>query len=388
MSQAGLDLRTPSAPTAPALPPTFRRWQSAAYGPPSVLSLQECKTADFLPRKGELLLRVLATDATYTDLLVVAGNYPNPAVKRLPVCPGYDCAAEVAAVGEGVAAGAFSVGDVVISMPLCGCCAEFVRVDARHAVRVAAAAGAAFVRARPEVAASLALTGATAYQMLHRVVGPKRLAQPDAALLVHAASGGTGAMLVQLAKLAGVSPQRIVGTCSKANLESVRALGVHAVAYDDSEGGGWAAKARAAVGGAGFSAVCDSVCTSDYFSKGISLLRSGGVYVAIGFTDKANPGVISTWTALPTVLMLLFRSAILHSIFGLSNAVFYLVNEERDKRPAAFGEDMAALVELAASGKLEVVVGKTWDFEEASSALKSIAAGSHRGKQMIRVAAP
>jgi hypothetical protein len=122
-----------------------------------VLSLQECKTADFLPRKGELLLRVLATDATYTDLLVVAGNYPNPAVKRLPVCPGYDCAAEVAAVGEGVAAG-FSVGDVVISMPLCGCCAEFVRVDARHAVRVAAAAGAAFVRARPEVAASLALT--------------------------------------------------------------------------------------------------------------------------------------------------------------------------------------------------------------------------------------
>ena len=49
---------------------------------------------------------------------------------------------------------------------------------------------------------------------------------------------------------------------------------------------------------------------------------------------------------------------------------------------------MRELVRLAATGKLEVVVGKEWRFEDEVEALRSIEAGKHRGKQVVMVGGP
>ena len=230
------------------LPSSFRRWEAATFGGPDALKIVEHPLPQ--PGAGEALLRVLATDATYTDLMVLGGNYQG--ITQLPVVPGYACSARVAAVGAGVDASVLSVGDCVLAMPKSGCASEFIVLPARLCVRISDAAGAAFVAARPDAAAALALTGVTAHQMLHRVAGDARLRAPGAAVLVIAAAGGTGEMVVRLAKLAGV--KHIVGTCSRRNLAAVEALGATPVCYEDAD---WPAQARAATpGGAGFCAAC------------------------------------------------------------------------------------------------------------------------------------
>ena len=360
---------------------TFKRWQATRFGGPGALELVTAPLP--APGPGELLLRVLAADATYTDLLVLAGNYPG--VSALPCTPGYCCSAEVAATGEGVAAAAFAVGDAVLAMPGRGCAAEYVVVPAAWAVRAEGQASAAHVRAHPALAASLALTGVTAYQMLHREVGEARLRAPGAALLVHAAAGGTGAMLVQLAKLAGVAPARIIGTCSRGNLAAVRALGATAVCYEDSD---WPAQARAALGGgsAGFSAVLDSVALQHY-AAGIALLAPGGLYVAYGLTTKQAPGSLPLPRAIALFASLGLRHSLLHACFGAADALFYDVRDRRNRLPAEYAQDARALLQLAASGQLQVVVGATHKLADYAGALRGIAEGRHTGKQCVLVAA-
>ena len=370
-----------STAAPPPLPATYRRWSAEKHGGPGALKLVEAP----LPRPGagQLLLRVLATDATYTDLLVLSGNYVD--VKSLPVTPGYECAAVVAALGAGTAP--FAVGDRVLAMPMHGCAAEFVVLPARLVVRIEDAEGAAFVAAKPGVASSLALTGITAYQMLHRVMGPARIAlarESGASILVHAAAGGTGAMLVQLAKLAGIPGAQIFGTCSRKNLDAVRALGATAVSYEDAD---WDAQVRAA-SPKGVVAVFDSVTTSDYYNRAIAMLMSRGIYCSIGFTDSAKPGAISIPSAIGKFAAFAYRHSIAHSVFCGADAQFYIVSGRRDAHPGEFAADVRELVRLAATGKLEVVVGKEWRFEDEVEALRSIEAGKHRGKQVVMVGGP
>ena len=357
-----------------ALPATYRRWEVAAFGGPDALELVErpMPTAG----AGEIVVRILATDATYTDVMITTGNYPG--VSALPCTPGYACAGQVVAVGAGV--DGLARGDFVLAMPGHGCAAEYLVVNARIAVKLDGA-GAAYARVKPELAASIALTGVTAYQMLHRVAGA-RLSAPGAAILVQAAAGGTGAMLVQLAKLAGVAPSSIVGTCSRKNLDAVRALGVGAVSYEDAD---WPAQARAAIGGGGFSAVFDSVAL-EHYAAGISLLSSSGVYCAYGFTSKAAPGSVPLPAAVAFFSQLQTRHFVLHNVCRAADAVFFDVRARRDALPQEYAADARALINLAASGQLEVIVGATHEFVDVKTALKSIAAGTHRGKQCVRVA--
>lgn len=358
-----------------SLPSTYKRWEASTFGGPNALVLVERPLP--APAAGDVLIRVLGTDATYTDIMVLTGHYVGVGASALPVTPGYALAGEVAAVGAGVSG--FAPGDAVLAMPGLGCAAQYLAVPARTAVKLDGA-GAAFARARPELAAAMALTGVTAYQMLHRVAG-ERLAAPGAAVLVHAAAGGTGAMLVQLAKLAGVAPGKIVGTCSTKNLDAVRALGVAAVSYEDA---GWPAAARAAAGVAGFAAVFDSVALQHH-AAGVALLGAGGIYVAYGLTSKEDPGAVPLPAAVALFAQLTARHLVLHSCFGAADAVFYNVKDRRDALPGEYAADARALVDLVASGKLEVVVGATHAFDGVKAALQAIAAGTHRGKQCVRV---
>lgn len=73
------------------------RWQVPAYGPPSLLELAEVPSLPDL-KQGEVLIKVLATTATYTDLLVINKTYrPTP---PLPCTPGYDLIGVVEQAGR------------------------------------------------------------------------------------------------------------------------------------------------------------------------------------------------------------------------------------------------------------------------------------------------
>ena len=201
-----------------------KKWAVKAYGGVSNLELMEFPLPDDSQLKDtDVLVKVLATTATYTDQLIIHGNYrPCP---PLPCTPGYDCVGVVIKVGKGVTN--VAVGDRVASMPQHGCCATHVVLPAHLVIKVRA-------DVIPEQAVSVVLTGVTAYQvmctapfypqrfpfppraslthtpphptqMLHRAFGTERLG-PSTRVLVHACGGGTGAMLVLLAKVTFLAP--------------------------------------------------------------------------------------------------------------------------------------------------------------------------------------
>jgi NADPH:quinone reductase-like Zn-dependent oxidoreductase len=355
----------------------YRKWQISSYGGP--LTLETVPKPK--PGTDELLLRVLATDSTYTDCLVLTGNYPIRL--SFPITPGYDCVAIVESIGAGVSS--FSVGDIVVSMPKHGCAAEYTIVSTKAATKISSPLGKQYILDKPEEATSIGLTGITAYQMLHRVMGEKRLNAPQSAILVQAAAGGTGAMLCQLAKLAGLSEKgRIVGTCSRKNMAKLEELGVVPICYEDKDF--FQQAVAASPGGKGFDAVFDSVCTNEYYSKGIASLKANGIYCFIGFTDKKKPGFFPMEAGL--VIAQSFIRGILHFLFGVAEANMYLVTTSRDLNPVQFDDDVKTLVDMAASGALKPVIGKIWPFEKVDEALQSIRDGKHTGKQNILVSRP
>jgi NADPH:quinone reductase-like Zn-dependent oxidoreductase len=347
---------------------TMRRWQVPAYGGADKLELVTLPLSALVPA-GQVRVRVLATTATYTDLLIIRGNY-RPAAKP-PVTPGYDCVGVVDAVGEGVAA--VKPGDRVALMPQGGCMATHVTLPQRLVVPIRDDVA-------PLDAVSVVLTGVTAYQMLHRSSGGRL--SPQARLLVHGCTGGTGAMIVELAKAAGVPAANIFGTCSARNLATASAMGIVAIDYG---AGGWDARVLEATGGEGVDLIYDAVMLGGYLTMDWKCLRRGGKLVCYGLTNAAAPGT----APVPSILLAFTRLAAqqkMWSWFNRQEAEFYNVSRRRDAHPDEFAADLAALLDLVAKGTLRPLVGQVWPFEQAKDALAAIEANSHTGKQLIRVA--
>ena len=287
----------------------------------------------------------------------------------MPVTPGYDGAGVVDALGEGVTG--LAVGDACLFMPQRGCFATHMLLPSRQVVTVDAAQ---LAKATPERSACVALTGVTAYQMLHRAAG-KRLEHPDAAVLVHGATGGTGAMLVELAKLAGV--KHIYGTCSARNMDAVRAAGATAIDYATD----WAAEVPAAPD------LGPRVRSGARRHRGWRLSQQGpslhcqGRHLHRVRLHRFHPGTLTMSAILPAMVRISAQNA--WSCVDGRAAVFYNVAADRDARPHEYAADARAL--LGFGGKLDPVVGKTWPFEQGKDALLAIEAGTHRGKQVVRV---
>lgn len=351
-----------------------RRWLARTYGGPAALELVD-ESVPATPPAGAVLVRVLATTATYTDLLILRNSY-RPAV-TLPATPGYDMVGEVVAVGAGVVR--LAAGDRVAAMPQGRCMATHVLLPERLCVKVRADVA-------PTAAAAVVLTGITAHQLLHRATGG-RASAPGAKLLVHACAGGTGAMLVALAKAAGVPAGNIFGTCGARHLPAAAAAGI--TAFDYRVGGWDEALLRACP--AGVDVVFDSVLLGGYLRRDLRVLRRGGKLLAYGLTNTAAPGQFHLPSAVAAFLRLAWQQRVV-SWFTGTEAEFFNVAERRDARPADFEEDITLLMGMLAGPRpaLDVgaVVGRVWRFEEARDALASIEAGAHTGKQVVAVAEP
>ena len=176
-------------------------------GDPSVL---EYVSADRpVPGKGEALVRIEASGVNYIDVYHRTGLYKLP----LPFTPGSEGAGVVEAVGPDVEG--LKAGDrVAYAMPI-GSYAEHAVVPAWKLVPVPRAIDS-------RTAAAIMLQGMTAHYLVTSVYALKA---GDGAL-VHAAAGGVGGLLVQMAKQSGA---RVFGTASTPKLHLVRELGADAV---------------------------------------------------------------------------------------------------------------------------------------------------------------
>nr|WP_232545884.1 quinone oxidoreductase [Streptomyces antimycoticus] len=210
-----------------------------------------------------------ACGVNYIDIYQRRGLYPLP----LPFVPGQEGAGVVTAVGAGVRD--VRPGDRVAWADAQGSYAERTVLDADRTVPVPA--GLSF-----DAAAGVALQGMTAHYLAHDA---HRISDGHT-VLVHAAAGGVGLLLVQLAKLRGA---HVIGTVSTELKErAARAAGAdHIVRYGTED---FAARARELTGGTGVDAVYDGVGRAT-FDQSLECLRPRGCLVLYGQSSGPVPPV-------------------------------------------------------------------------------------------------
>lgn len=170
------------------------------HGGPEVLSYENVTLPD--PKPTEVRIRNRAIGVNFTDIYFRTGFYTPPS---LPFTPGNEGAGEVVAVGSEVTD--FAIGDRVAYVNILGGYAEESIVPARLVVHLPA-------EMTFETGAAAMLKGLTAQYLLHRTVTVKA----GDVLLVHAAAGGVGSLLVQWAKYLGAHVIGTVGSPEKAQL--------------------------------------------------------------------------------------------------------------------------------------------------------------------------
>ncbi|WP_300577583.1 quinone oxidoreductase [Phenylobacterium sp.] len=310
----------------------MRAIRIARNGGPEVLELAEVERP--APGPGEILVRNQAVGLNFIDTYHRTGLYPV----KLPSGLGMEGAGEVVEVGEGV--DRFSPGDLAAyaSGPI-GAYAEFHVVKAARAVKPPAGVGA-------DVAAACLLKGMTAEFLLRRCF-PVEAGQT---ILVHAAAGGVGSILVQWAKALGAT---VIGTVgSQAKAERVRELGAdHAILYRDQD---VAAEVRRITDGAGVPVAYDSVGAATFEATLNSLARRG-VFVSYGNASGPAPAILPA------------RLSQLGSLFLTRPTLFDYVATTEELDASA-----AALFAVIASGKVRIDIGQTFPLAEAKAAHEAL----------------
>ncbi|SDI39325.1 NADPH2:quinone reductase [Actinokineospora alba] len=212
------------------------------------------------PGPGEALVRVTAAGVNYIDTYHREGIYTLP----LPFGLGLEGAGTITAVGDDV--GDLAVGDRVAWADALGSYAEHVLVKATAAVRVPDGVD-------DETAAAAMLQGLTA----HYLVTSTYPARPVDTVLVHAAAGGVGLLLVQLAKARGA---RVIGTVSTSDKEALaREAGAdEVIRYTEED---FAARTLELTDGEGVAAVYDGVGRTT-FDGSLSVVKRRGTMALFG----------------------------------------------------------------------------------------------------------
>lgn len=383
----------------------MQRWESSTYGSANLLELVSLPKP-ILTDPNHVILRLLATSSTYTDQLILHGNYMPK--YPLPVTPGYDAIGIVENIGTAVTN--LAIGDRVAIMPQGGCATTHKIIPAKECVRIR-------TDIPPELTITVILTGITAYQMVHRAAGNRIVQAPQGSLtryplhnsvspssstttnppssssspspsthrfariLVHSCTGATGSMIVQIAKAAGLPPSHIYGTCSGKNISLAKeTMDIQAFDYNQS----WDIELLKCTNNEGVDVIFDAIILNKYYEKGMKCLREHGKYIGYGVTNTANPGSIS----IPSVILALTKLSLQNSIYAWFNkkeAEFYNIAERRKVLPTDFDNDMATLLTMVKENTLKPIIGKIWTFAEVKLALLSIENNQSTGRQVIKI---
>jgi NADPH:quinone reductase len=312
------------------------------YGGSEVLRLEEVTIGE--PRPGELRLRQTAIGLNFIDVYQRTGLYPAP----LPTGLGREAAGIVEAVGPGVRG--FSPGDrVAYVLATSGAYADVRLLPAERVLRLPDN-----VTDR-EAAASL-LKGLTAHALLRRTY---RVRKADW-IVVHAAAGGVGMILVQWAKHLGARVIGVVGSETKA--EQVRQLGADQVLVGLED---LAGRVRGVTRGKGVAVVYDSV-GKDTFTASLDCLQPLGMMVTYGNASGPVPAIAP--------LDLARRG----SLFLTRPMLFDYIKRTADLRKAA-----AELFAVLGAGIVKIHIGQTYRLADIATAHADLEARRTTGSTVI-----
>ncbi|HZW36643.1 MAG: quinone oxidoreductase family protein [Deltaproteobacteria bacterium] len=312
------------------------------YGGPEALAMEDLPVPE--PGQGEALVKIDAIGVNFIDVYQRMGLYRSP----LPFTPGNEGEGVVVKAGPG--AGEVKTGDRVAYAGVLGSYTEFAVVPSWRLVRLPAGMEAGW-------GAALMLQGMTAHYLAHAAYP---LQQGDACL-VHAAAGGVGLLLTQMAKARGA---RVIGTVStKEKAELARSFGADdVILYTEQD---FESEVRRLTGGKGVQVVYDSVGKTT-FEKSLGCLSPRGYLALYGQSSGPVPP---------------FDLQVLNSKGGLfvtrpSLAHYTATREELLQR----ANDVLG---WAASGKLKVRIGARFPLSEAAEAHRQLAGRKTTGKVLL-----
>jgi NADPH2:quinone reductase len=239
-------------------------------GGPEQLHYEEVPTPT--PGPGQALVRVASIGVNFIDIYFRTGLYKA----AYPITPGHEGAGTVEALGPD--AGEVAVGDRVawaVSGPPRGCYAEYAVLPASSLVKIPDSL-------EFDLAAAVMLQGMTAHYLTHSTFPLKE----GNAVLVHAAAGGVGLLLIQMAKMRGA---RVLGTVSTNEKADVALeAGADAIIFYTQQD--FEPEVRRLTDGRGVDVVYDSV-GQDTFMKSLICLRPRGMMVSFGQSSGPVPAI-------------------------------------------------------------------------------------------------
>lgn len=312
------------------------------HGGPEALRYEEAPLPE--PGQGEARVKIEAAGVNFIDVYHRTGLYPG----RLPITPGMEGAGVVDAIGPDVSD--LKPGDRVAYAMQQGSYAEYAVVPVWKLVSIPEGVDT-------RLAAAVMLQGMTAHY-LSRATYP---IQPGDTALVHAAAGGVGLLLVQMAKGRGA---RVIGTVSteeKARLAS-QAGADEVILYTQVD---FEAETKRLTHGTGVNVVYDSVGVTT-FDKSLNCLKPRGYMVLYGASSGPVPPLD------PQVLnakgsLFLTRPTLGHYIADRTE----LISRAGD------------LFEWMAAGELQVRIDQTFPLSEAAEAHRHLEARKTQGKLLL-----
>jgi NADPH2:quinone reductase len=316
------------------------------FGGPEVLTARQ--VPDPAAGPGQVVIATVAADVLLVDTMIRAGRGVDFFPVRPPYVPGNGVAGQVVAVGDGVDRSWTGRAAVARTGAAGGSggYAERAVVPAADLIPVPPGLG-------PHGAAALLHDGATAFGLLELAV-----IKPGEWVLVTAAGGGMGVLLVQLARAAG---GRVIGAArGRAKLDLVRDQGAEA-ALDYSEPG-WTARVRELTAGRGADAVFDGA-GGRLGQAAFEVTAPGGRFSAHGMSDGGFARLDAQEAA---------RRGI--TVYGI---------EQHQHQPATFRRLAAAALAQAAAGRLQPVIGQTFPLDRAVDAHAALEARATLAKTLL-----
>lgn len=311
-------------------------------GGPEALTLVDLPVPK--PKPNEAVVKIAAIGLNFIDVYFREGRYPSP----LPFVDGQEAAGMVTEVGSDVKS--LKPGDRVAYTNVLGAYAEYAAVPADRLVKVPDGIS-------DQQAAAAMLQGMTAHYLIFTTYPLKR----GETALIHAAAGGVGLLLVQMAKNIGARVIGTVGSDEKAKLaKEAGADDVIVYTRQDFE-----AETKRLTDNKGVHVVYDGVGKST-FDQDLNVLRPRGYLVLFGGASGAVPPFDPIKLSQKGSLFLT-RPSLVHYVAS---------REELEQRAAD-------VFNMIASGKLNLRIGHTYKLEQVQQAHKDLEGRKTTGKVLL-----
>jgi NADPH2:quinone reductase len=325
---------------------TMKQVRFSSYGEPSVLDI--IHTPVPTPGEGQVLVKVKASGVNFSDILRRQNRYfmPTP----LPYFPGVEAVGEIVALGGGVGV-PYRPGMMVLAiLPHGGGYAEFVVAPAQYCVPLPEGMD-------PAVATGIFVQGCTAHLMISQLAGDLL----GKTVLVNAAAGGVGSLLVQLAKQAGA---KVIATAST-DKKLAWAQTYGADVCINYSAAGWGEQLRAATEGVGVDLAFEMV-GGEVYNETIRSLRKGGTIIVYGCVSGVQGSIHPEFFVDENISQMGFNLA-------------YFIGTY----PSIWQESLGAVIGLVAQGKLRIETAHQFALDEVAEAHRQIESRETTGKVVM-----